>query len=177
MNINVNNWQRVFGAKACSVDTMELLGYELIEEVFADSSGFGQDDEPALSVNKFERRVQELVREHGSLTAKITGQGMFQVYVGFFKKTGTKQARKIASNVYLIDRGNGKRSVRLYETDILTENGDGTLTVDNGGYATRTTHKRINEFSTLYASSKQFETYINGVKLSDQTVFEGTLTI
>jgi hypothetical protein len=146
MRINNNNWQKVFGAKPCSIDTMELLGYELVEELFADSSGFGQDNEMALSVNQFEKRVKELVNEHGTLTAKITGQGMFQVYVGLFKKTGTVHARKIASNVLYINK-DGKKSIRLYDTDILTDNGDGTLTVNNGGFATRTTHKRINEFS------------------------------
>ena len=176
MRININNWQKVFKAQPCSVDTMELLGYELIQELFADSSGFGQDDEMALSVNQFERRIKELVSLHGTLTAKITNAGMFQVYVGLFKKTGTVNARKIASNVLLIKKDN-KRIVRLYETDILTDNGNGTITVNNGGYATRTTHKRINEFSDLYASSKQYETYINGTKLSEQQVFNGQLTV
>lgn len=176
MRINNNNWQKVFNAQPCSVDTMQMLGYELIEELFTDSSGFGADNEPALSINQFERRIQQLVAKYGTLTAKITGAGMFQVYVGLFKKTGTKCAKKIASNVLLIEK-DGKRMIRLYDTDILTDNGDGTLTVDNGGYATRTTHKRINEFSTLCANSKQYETYINGTKLSEQQVFAGSLTV
>lgn len=174
MRININNWQKVFGAKASSVENMQLLGYELVEELFTDSSGFGLDSELALSVNQFEKRIKELVAKHGTLTAKITGAGMFQVYVGLFKKTGKKQAKRIASNVLYFER-DGKKIIRLYETDILTDNGDGTLTVNNGGYATRTTHKRINEFSNLYASSKQFETYINGVKLTEQNTFSGHL--
>ena len=177
MRITSNNWDKVFKAQPCSIETMELLGYELIDELFADSSGFGQDDELALSVSQFERRVQQLVKEHGTLTAKITGQGMFQVYVGLFKKTGKPAAKRIASNVHLITDNDGLRRVRLYETDILSENSDGTLTVDNGGYATRTTHKRINEFSNLYASSKKFETYINGVNLNEQNTFDGKLTV
>src|ERR1700677_2804540 len=105
MNITLSNYEKVFGAKTSSIETMELKGYELVEELFADSSGFGQDDEMALSVNQFEARTKELLKEHGSLTAKITGQGMFQVYVGFFKKTGKKVSKTIASNVLLIDRG------------------------------------------------------------------------
>ena len=177
MTITSTTIENVFRAKACSVDTMELKGYTLIEELFADSSGFGRDDEMALSVNQFERRVKELVAEHGKLTAKITGQGMFQVYVGLFKKTGPAISKTIASNVLLIDRGDGKRVVRLYETDILTENGDGTLTVNNGGYATRTTHKRINEFSSLYANSRAFETYINGTNLAECNTYEGSLRV
>jgi hypothetical protein len=176
MNITIDNWQKVFGAKACSTDTMQLLGYELVEELFTDSSGFGADDEMALSVSQFERKIKELLQAHGKLTAKITGVGQFQVYVGLFKKTGKPSARRIASNVLLIEK-DGKRIVRLYETDILTDNGNGTITVNNGGYATRTTHKRINEFSSLHATSKQFETYINGVKLSEQNTFDGWLTV
>lgn len=177
MNITINNWQDVFRAKQCSVDTMQLKGYELVDELFADSSGFGADDEPALSVSQFERKIQQLLKEHGKLTAKITSFGMFQVYVGLFKKTGKKQAKLLASNVLLIDKGDGKRIVRLYDTDILTENGDGTITVDNGDYATRTTHKRINEFSTLYANSKNYETYINGTKLSECSTYKAELRV
>lgn len=174
MRINSNNWQKVFGAKTSSIENMQLMGYELVEELFADSSGFGADDEPALSVSQFEQRVKELVAEHGTLTAKITGAGMFQVYIGFFKKTGKKQAKQVASNVLYFER-DGKKIIRLYNTDILTDNGNGTITVDNGGYATRTTHKRINEFSNLHASSRQFETYVNGVKLAEQNTFDGYL--
>lgn len=171
MNINLSNYQKVFGAKASSVETMELKGYTLIEEVFADSSGFGQDDEAALSVSQFERRTQELLREHGPLTAKITGQGMFQVYVGFFKKTGNKVSKTIASNVLLIDRGDGKRVVRLYDTDIITENGDGTITLNTGGFDTMTTSKRMNEFSSAYVNRKNWEMYANGQKFnSDNTI-------
>lgn len=177
MRLTINNWDKVFGAKQCSIETMKLMGYELVEELFTDSSGFGTDSEMALSVSQFERKIQELLKKHGTLTAKITGAGMFQVYVGLFKKTGKPVAKRIASNVLLINNGNGKRVIRLYETDILTDNGNGTITVDNGGYATRTTHKRINQFSNLYASSKQYETYINGVKLSEQNTFNGALTV
>lgn len=167
MKINQTNWSKVFRAKACSVDTMQLLGFELVEELFADSSGFGQDNEPALSIDQFERRIQELVQEHGTLTAKITGQGMFQVYVGLFKKTGNKQAKTIASNTYLIDRGDGKRVIRLYETDIITDNGDGTITLNTGGYNTTTTSKRMNEFSSAHVYRKNWEMYANGTKFND----------
>ena len=165
----------MFGAKPCSQETMELLGFEMVEELFADSSGFGRDDEMALSVNQFERRLQELLKEHGPMTAKITNAGMFQVYVGLFKKTGDKRAKKIASNVLLIDDGDGKKRIRLYETDIVTDNGDGTLTINNGGYATQTTHKRINEFTSLNANAKNFETYIDGTNLNEQQTFDGWL--
>lgn len=177
MRLNKSNLHKVYRAKECSVDTMELLGFELVEELFVDNSGFGVESEPALTKSGFERKLEQLIEEHGTLTAKITNAGMFQVYVGLFTKTGAKRAKKLASNCYLITDDDGTRRVRLYETDILTEHNDGTLTVDNGGYATRTTHKRINEFSNLMATSRQFETYINGTNLNEQNKFEGWLTV
>lgn len=177
MKITMNNIDDVFRAGTSSIKTMELTGYELIDEIMVDNSGFGSPDEYADTPEQFKTRLRVLLDEHGKLTAKITGIGQFQVYVGLFTKTGTKQAKRIASNVLLIDKGDGKRIVRLYDTDILTDNGDGTLTVDNGGYATRTTHKRINEFSTLMANAKNFETYINGHKLSERNTFEGGLRV
>lgn len=171
MRITATTLDKVFRADTCSTETMQLLGYELVEELFADSSGFGRDDEPALSVNQFERRIAELVAEHGTLTAKITNAGMFQVYVGLFKKTGHKIAKKIASNVLLIDRGDGKRVIRLYDTDIITENGNGTITLNTGGFNTMTTSKRMNEFSNAYVCRRNWEMYANGHKFSaDNTV-------
>lgn len=166
MRITINTLDKVFKAKMCSIDTMELLGYELIDELFADSSGFGQDNEPALSVNQFERRIAELVREHGTLTAKITQAGMFQVYVGLFKKTGTKRAKLLASNVYLID----DNRVRLYDTDIITDNGDGTITLNTGGFNTMTTSKRMNEFSSAHVYRKNWEMYANGEKFEGNKI-------
>ena len=136
----MNNWQDVFKAKHSTVETMQLQGYELIEELFVDSSGFGIESEPALTVDSFENKIQSLLNEYGKLTAKITMAGQFQVYVGLFKKTGKKMSTRVANNTLLIDYGNGKRAIRLHDTDIITENGDGTITIDNGGWATRTTH-------------------------------------
>lgn len=176
MRITADTIDKVFKAKQCSVDNMQALGFELVEEVTVDNSGFGAPDEYADTSEQFTARLRRLIAEHGPLTAKITGVGQFQVYVGLFTKTGTKTCRTLASNTYLIER-DGKRIVRLYDTDILTDNGDGTITVDNGGYATLTTHKRIMEFSTLMAYARNFETYINGVNLNEQNIFEGRLKV
>jgi len=176
MNITIDNMSDVYRAGKASVDTMQLKGYELVHEQMVDNSGFGRPDEYADTPEQFESRLKSLLKEHGKLTAKITDVGQFQVYVGLFKKTGKSKVKTLASNVLLINK-DGKRIIRLYNTDILTDNGDGTLTVDNGGYATRTTHKRINQFSNLYANAKDWETYINGVKLSEQDTFKGNLTV
>jgi len=88
MRITKDNINDVFKAKKASVETMELKGFELIKELFADNSGLGASDELALTRNQFIKEVEQLVTENGSLTAKITSEGQFQVYVGLFKKTG-----------------------------------------------------------------------------------------
>jgi len=179
MRLNLNNIENVYRAKVANTDTMEQMGYELIEQIMVDNSGFGRDDERADTPTQFEGRLIDLIQEHGTLTAKITSVGQFQVFVGLFKKNGAPTARLLASdNVHLVETDDGKRAVRLYDTDIITDNGDGTLTVDNGGYATRTTHKRINEFSSLDATARQFETHINGTALTnDNKTFDGWLRV
>ena len=53
-------------------------GWELIDEHFVDSSGFGRDDERALSVNQFREKLQA---GHGYA---LIEQGEFQVFVGEF---------------------------------------------------------------------------------------------
>ena len=115
--------QDVYRAKLSSVDTMELKGYELIKELFVDSSGMGAADEPALIQSQFKTELTELLKKHGSLTAKITNAGQFQVYVGLFKRNGASKMHKVANNTYMINTENGF-IIRLHDTDILSIDGD-----------------------------------------------------
>jgi hypothetical protein len=62
-------------------------GWELVEEHFVDSSGFGRDDESALSLNQFLNKLQI---GHGYA---IIEQGQFQVFIGEFAR---KEQRKAA---------------------------------------------------------------------------------
>lgn len=148
MRITLDTINKVYKASPCNIETMELLGYQLIDELFVDSSGFGSETEPALTRNGFEDKLKDLLKEHGQLTAKITGAGMFQVYIGLFKKTGHKVARRISTNVLeinTVENGVPVKKIRLYDTDILTFKPH-SITFDNGGYATITTHKWMNKF-------------------------------
>lgn len=80
-------------------------GFEAIEDesgnvvtLFADSSGFGRDDELALSVNGLVRELGKLVLRYGQpghnvnrsliLYAGIVESGEFQVVVGLFRWVG-----------------------------------------------------------------------------------------
>lgn len=55
-------------------------GWKLIETLFVDNSGWGGDNEPALSINKFIARVKN------DFGYAVIEQGQFQVYVGVFEK-------------------------------------------------------------------------------------------
>jgi hypothetical protein len=170
MNITLDNMSNVYKAGKSSIDTMQLKGYELIENVMVDNSGFGADDEYADTPKQFNRRLHVLLEQYGKLTAKITDVGQFQVYVGLFKKTGKSQAKKIANNTLRIDDGNGNYRIRLHDTDIITFK-NGKYILDNGGYATRTTHARMNEFTPFMVSAKNYQTIVNGKPLvNGQTI-------
>lgn len=57
-----------------------------------------------------------------------------------------KDRRKLANNTYAERRGDGEIAIRLHATDILTFHADGSVGVDTGGWHTRTTKDRLNEY-------------------------------
>jgi len=57
-------------------------GWKKITDHFVDSSGFGSDSEPAMSIKQFQSK---LVVGHGYA---VTEAGQFQVYVGEYVKQG-----------------------------------------------------------------------------------------
>ena len=64
-------------------------GWELVGEYFVDSSGFGRDDEPALSIDQF---LEKLKVGYGY---GLIEEGEFQVYVGEFVKNGLEHTRNL----------------------------------------------------------------------------------
>lgn len=56
-------------------------GWKLVETLFVDSSGWGGDDEPALSISSFIDKVRD------GFGYAVIEQGQFQVCVGVFEKT------------------------------------------------------------------------------------------
>ena len=61
-------------------------GWELVEELFVDSSGLGASDEPALSVDQLKRKLIELDAKSETYGYGITEAGQFQLYLGVFKR-------------------------------------------------------------------------------------------
>ncbi len=57
-------------------------GWELEEELFVDSSGWGESGEAALTVDEFTEKIKA---GYGYATI---AHGQFQVHVGVFKKVG-----------------------------------------------------------------------------------------
>jgi hypothetical protein len=148
MKITYNTIDKVFGAKLCSVDTMQLKGYELVEEYFVDSSGLGEENEPALTKSQLEYKLKRLLDKpeyKNGLTAKITGQGMFQVYLGLFKRTGKSRMRKVANNTYIIESENGFK-IRFHDTDIFEKLPGGAYLLNSGGWNSKTTKERLSEW-------------------------------
>lgn len=156
MVLTPSTWQKVYKCKLRSYDLLELQGYTLVDELFVDSSGFGADNEPALTQSQFEKEITALLKEHGRLHAFITGAGQFQVYVGLFKKERLSKVKKIANNTYKIDTPDGY-IIRLHNTDIVTVHGN-SITLNSGGWKTKTTKERINDhIAPRYISQKNYE--------------------
>ena len=61
---------------------------ERLDTLFVDSSGFGAEDEPALTIRGFKERLSDLCRQHGPLMCAIEDQGPFQVHVAVWRADG-----------------------------------------------------------------------------------------
>ena len=53
---------------------------------FVDSSGFGREGEPALTVEQFKDELREYISAHPGRGFAITEAGQFQVYISAFEK-------------------------------------------------------------------------------------------
>ena len=63
-------------------------GWTLVDEHFADASGFGGDNEPALSVPQLVDLIKDRLRESDVTVGwAIIEAGQFQVYVGEFRRS------------------------------------------------------------------------------------------
>lgn len=56
-----------------------------------------------------------------------------------------EHSRKVGNNTYLRRRGEDI-ALQLHATDVLTFHRDGSVTLDNGGWKTKTTKERIHDY-------------------------------
>jgi len=66
-------------------------GWRLVDELFCDSSGFGREGEPALTIGQLMEKLKEDMEAGNPFGYAITQAGQFQVYVGRYKKIDTKK--------------------------------------------------------------------------------------
>jgi hypothetical protein len=97
MKITKDNIQNVFNSQLLPtrkrpLDILEK-NYTQQENLFCDSSGFGQPDELALTQKQLVEKIEELVSEYGTIYTYITDIGQFQVYIGVYTKN-TEQIKK-----------------------------------------------------------------------------------
>lgn len=86
MRITSKNLDDAFKSKRRAVEAAEASGLQHIENLFVDSSGFGLESEPALTIPAFKKRIAELVEQHGTIYTYITDAGQFQVNMGVYIK-------------------------------------------------------------------------------------------
>ena len=86
MKITKENMGDVFKSKIKSVEQAEKEGYEYLRNCFVDSSGFGDEGEPAMTVAYFNRVIEGLVGEYKTIYTFITNAGQFQVNLGVYIK-------------------------------------------------------------------------------------------
>lgn len=63
-------------------------GYTLDHTLFVDKSGFGAENEPALTLRAFKARVSDAFWKGDRFGYAIIEEGQFQVVVGVFVETG-----------------------------------------------------------------------------------------
>ena len=142
------------GVKSCKiVGNDNILGYDLIETYFVDSSGWGTECEIALTFNNFLNKVK------AGFYYGIKEAGQFQVYIGEYKKVlsrkenftaqGIANSKLISKTCRIINYLNGDIVVKLYSTDIFKKVGY-KIILNSGGYQTSTTKARINQFLGKY---------------------------
>jgi hypothetical protein len=77
-----------------SIGTYRPFSYKLVDELLCDSSGFGADDELALTAGQLLQKLESLILHSGrKLYFAIIEEGEFQVVVGVFHRTYEKKGR------------------------------------------------------------------------------------
>ena len=145
------------------------VGYKVTDVYFVDNSGFGTSGEMALTASQFLAKVKS-----GRYYA-ITGQGQFQVYIteyekiagsrkALYKELGILKSKLVRRNTRLTEYVDGRRTLRLHATDIITWKPDGVIILNSGGYRTHTTKKRLNEFLGWYTPEGKIHIYQKNFK-------------
>lgn len=86
-------------------------------------------------------------------------------YEGAIRLLGNKTTRKIANNTQLEKYSDREyAAVRLHSTEVVRYYPNGDIQLNSGGYRTSTTKERLNTFSPVNVSQRDFAWYVNGVE-------------
>lgn len=141
-----------------------------------DNSGFGLDNELAYTKSQFIQEVEKILVDNPIIHTYVTNVGQFQVYVGLFEKTGKSQVKKIGNNTYRIDTEQGYK-IRLHNTDILIFENN-TIKLNNGGWYSKTTKDRMNEYLTgYYIKQKDYQWYVVNTITGDTVDYQNNMTL
>lgn len=77
--------------------------------------------------------------------------------------TRKRKQVKLCHETYLEEIDNNTMGIRYHGTYIVKIHANGNFTLDNGGYRTKTTKQRINEYSPARIFQKNFEWYCGNV--------------
>ena len=157
---NIND---VFKSKEMSIETAELKGYKLIEEIFCDNSRLGAENEPASTQGQLMEKLADLLEKRKTVYTCLTSIGQFQVYLGVFEKLPIKEKKStvIDRNTIQVDLAGNHRIIRLYDTNIVELKGK-NLILFTGGHNTQTTRDRMNKFTPqgVRVFQKNWETFV-----------------
>lgn len=76
------------------------------------------------------------------------------------KRGRNRPTKKLKNNTYLVRLDSETIGVQLHNTIVVTIHGDGTYTLNSGGWQTVTTKDRINEYSPVRISQRKYQWYV-----------------
>lgn len=89
-----------------------------------------------------------------------------------------KDNRKLGNNTYAERRNGDAIAIRLHQTDILTFHADGRIVANTGGWKTRTTKDRLNQYLPDTISQHRGKWTVRGLEFADGMTWhpDGTIT-
>lgn len=94
---------------------------------------------------------------------------------GVDKPVNVSKSRKLARSTVMAVYEDGTEAVRYHDTDVVTFNLDGSVTLDSGGFRTVTTKNRINEYTDLCLYQEKSIWYV-GARGKEKHVFHDGIT-
>lgn len=79
-----------------------------------------------------------------------------------------RESKKVGNNTYLVRISPETIGVRLHDTVVVRIHADGSYTLNSGGWRTVTTKDRINQYSPLRVSQKNYDWFVG-----DEPFYDG----